>query len=56
MNRNESVDAQSEPPFVISRTFDGPRERLWKAWTERDRLMQWFGPKGFTMPVAKSVN
>jgi len=40
------------PPFVISRVFDAPRELVWKAWTERDRLMQWFGPKGFTMDVA----
>lgn len=40
-------------PFVISRTFDAPREALWKAWTERASLMEWFGPKGFTMPAAK---
>lgn len=40
-------------PFIISRTFDAPRDRVWKAWTERERLMQWFGPKGFTMPSAK---
>jgi uncharacterized protein YndB with AHSA1/START domain len=40
-------------PFIISRTFDAPRERVWKAWTERERLMQWFGPKGFLMPTAK---
>jgi uncharacterized protein YndB with AHSA1/START domain len=40
-------------PFVISRTFDAPRERVWQAWTERERLMQWFGPKGCTMPSAK---
>jgi len=26
---------------------------MWKAWTEREGLMQWFGPKGFTMPAAK---
>lgn len=38
--------------FVISRTFDAPRQRVWQAWTERDQLMQWFGPKGFTMEVA----
>ena len=42
-----------EQPFIISRTFDAPRGLLWKAWTERKRLMQWFGPKGFTMPVAR---
>jgi uncharacterized protein YndB with AHSA1/START domain len=40
-------------PFTISRAFNVSRDRLWKAWTEREQLMQWFGPKGFTMPVAK---
>jgi uncharacterized protein YndB with AHSA1/START domain len=40
-------------PFVISREFDAPRELVWKAWTERERLMEWFGPKGFTMSAAK---
>jgi uncharacterized protein YndB with AHSA1/START domain len=39
--------------FVISRTFDAPRDVVWKAWTERERLMEWFGPKGFTMIAAK---
>ena len=39
--------------FIIARTFDVSRERMWQAWTERARLMQWFGPKGFTMPAAK---
>ncbi|HSY73884.1 MAG TPA: SRPBCC family protein [Dongiaceae bacterium] len=40
-------------PFVISREFTAPRELVWKAWTERERLMEWFGPKGFTMSAAK---
>ncbi len=40
-------------PFVISRVFDVPRDVMWRAWTERKRLMEWFGPKGFTMPAAK---
>ena len=39
-------------PFAIARTFDAPRDQMWKAWTERERLMQWFGPKGFAMPAA----
>ena len=39
-------------PFTTSRTFNASREQLWKAWTDRNELMQWFGPKGFTMPVA----
>jgi len=46
------VDSPSRP-FVITRVFNAPRDRVWKAWTERKQLMQWFGPKGFTMPAAK---
>jgi uncharacterized protein YndB with AHSA1/START domain len=34
-------------PFIISREFAAPRDLVWKAWTERDRFKQWFGPKGF---------
>jgi len=47
------VESDGTPEFVTSRTFDAPRDRVWKAWTERERLMQWFGPKGFTMTEAK---
>jgi uncharacterized protein YndB with AHSA1/START domain len=43
----------SAQEFVISRTFDAPVERMFKAWTEADRLKAWFGPKGFTMPTCK---
>lgn len=35
--------------FVISREFDAPRDLVWRAWSERDRLAQWFGPKGFVV-------
>ena len=40
-------------PFVISRVFDAPRERVWQAWTEVERLKQWWGPKGFTVTHCK---
>ena len=40
-------------PFTISREFAAPREVVWKAWTDRECLMQWFGPKGWTITVAK---
>jgi len=35
--------------FIISRVFDAPRNKVWKAWTEAERLKQWWGPKGFTV-------
>jgi uncharacterized protein YndB with AHSA1/START domain len=45
--------SSAQREFVISRDFDAPRDKVWKAWTERDRLMKWFSPKGFTMTQAK---
>jgi uncharacterized protein YndB with AHSA1/START domain len=46
------VVGTADEVFVISRVFGAPRDVVWKAWTERERLMQWFGPKGFSMPIA----
>lgn len=37
--------------LVITRTFDAPRELVWKAWTEPERLGRWWGPQGFTSPA-----
>jgi uncharacterized protein YndB with AHSA1/START domain len=39
--------------FVISRMFDAPRALVWKAWTEPERLKQWWSPKGFTTHTCK---
>jgi uncharacterized protein YndB with AHSA1/START domain len=39
--------------MVITRIFDAPRELVWKAWTDPQYVMQWWGPKGFTAPVCK---
>jgi uncharacterized protein YndB with AHSA1/START domain len=36
--------------MIVTRVFDAPRELLWKAWTEPQYVMQWWGPKGFTAP------
>jgi uncharacterized protein YndB with AHSA1/START domain len=39
--------------MVITRVFDAPRELVWRAWTDPQYVMQWWGPKGFTSPVCK---
>ncbi len=49
----EHVDQAQGTPFVITREFNAPRDRVWKAWTQREHLAQWFGPKGFTMSESK---
>jgi uncharacterized protein YndB with AHSA1/START domain len=40
-------------PFVITREFDAPLERVWKAWTDGAELKKWFGPKGAVMHTSK---
>ena len=37
--------------LVIIRVVNAPRERVWKAFTESDRLAHWWGPQGYTMLV-----
>ncbi|SFW89785.1 SRPBCC family protein [Amycolatopsis australiensis] len=35
------------PELTITRVFDAPRELVYAAWTEPDRLASWLGPQGF---------
>ena len=39
--------------MVVTRIFDAPLELVWKAWTDPNYVIQWWGPKGFTSPVCK---
>ncbi len=41
------------PELVITRTFDAPRDLVWKALSTSEALGQWWGPKGFDINVAK---
>lgn len=34
--------------LTLTRVFDAPRELVFRAWTERDRLARWWGPRRFT--------
>jgi uncharacterized protein YndB with AHSA1/START domain len=38
--------------FVITRVIDAPVEMVWRASTEPEQLMQWWGPEHFKMTVA----
>jgi uncharacterized protein YndB with AHSA1/START domain len=50
---NSSLGGASERELVITRTFDAQRELVWRAWTEPEYLMRWWGPKNFTSPVCQ---
>lgn len=34
--------------LVITRIFDAPRQLVWRAWTDADKTMKWWGPKNYT--------
>ena len=36
--------------ILITRIFDAPRERVFRAWTEPDELAAWFGPAHVEVP------
>jgi uncharacterized protein YndB with AHSA1/START domain len=45
--------AMPENAFVITRTFDAPRDLVWAAYTQSEHLAHWWGPKGFKMLECK---
>ena len=40
-------------PFETQRVFDAPRDKVWRAWTEAERLKEWFAPRDFRMVSCK---
>ena len=52
-NASSNPAATEDRELVITRVFDAPREVVFKAWTERERLQRWWGPKDFTNPVCE---
>jgi uncharacterized protein YndB with AHSA1/START domain len=42
--------AGAERVLRLERTFRAPREAVFRAFTEREQLMRWWGPKGYTVP------
>ncbi|MEO0581567.1 MAG: SRPBCC domain-containing protein [Bacteroidota bacterium] len=40
--------------FQLTRTFSAPVAQVFQMWTDVDHFAQWWGPKGFTVPVCKA--
>jgi uncharacterized protein YndB with AHSA1/START domain len=48
MDMRTSIDVEErERELVITRILDAPRDVVFRAWTERDRVARWWGPQGF---------
>ena len=41
----------SEKEMTLERIINAPRKLVFEAWTNREQLEKWWGPKGFTNPV-----
>jgi len=39
--------------LVGARTFDAPVTEVWKYWAESEGVKKWWGPTGFTAPIAR---
>jgi uncharacterized protein YndB with AHSA1/START domain len=48
------VSEPADRVLVITRIFDAPRSLVFKAWTEPEHMVNWFGPRGFTSKVLKN--
>ncbi len=48
-----AADTTKKLDLVVTRVFDAPVERVWKAWIDPQQVMQWWGPDHFTSPSAQ---
>jgi uncharacterized protein YndB with AHSA1/START domain len=43
----------SKDALVIERIFDASVDLIWQMWTQPEHFKNWYGPEGFTVPVAE---
>jgi uncharacterized protein YndB with AHSA1/START domain len=49
----ETTKSVKKKNLVVTRVFDAPVEQVWTAWSDPEQVMRWWGPKGFTSPLAR---
>jgi uncharacterized protein YndB with AHSA1/START domain len=52
MSNENSTPTTNKRDLIVTRVFDAPVEQVWKAWSDPSSVMQWWGPEGFTSPLA----
>ena len=48
-----TVTTPSDREIVMTRMFDAPRELVFEAMSKPEHMQEWWGPRGFTMPVCE---
>ena len=51
VRKSSATAASVERDLVITRVFDAPPETVFKAWTDPEKIVQWFGPPGVRAEV-----
>ncbi len=54
MPANENAtEPVADRTHVITRHYDAPARLLFEAWSKREHLMKWFGPKGWPVTMCE---
>lgn len=48
-----SDSTNSGNTVMIERTFEASIDLVWQMWTQPEHYQRWYGPRGFSVPVAK---
>jgi uncharacterized protein YndB with AHSA1/START domain len=48
-----SSDTTVKYDLILTRVFNAPLTSVWKAWSDAESVMKWWGPVGFTSPSCK---
>jgi uncharacterized protein YndB with AHSA1/START domain len=51
--KTDPIATVSDRDLIITRVFNAPREKVFKAWTDPELLKQWFAPLPYTTPIAE---
>lgn len=50
---NEAVVESAPIELTITRKFNAPRDRVFRAWTDPEKLSKWWGPENRICPFAE---
>ncbi len=53
MSNKASEIGKAKQELILERTFDAPRELVFRVWTDPKHLAKWWGPKDYTNPVCE---
>ncbi len=54
MNTPNPPSSIADRELVLTRIFDAPSEKVFRAWTEPELIKQWFAPLPWTTPYAET--